>query len=224
MPEVKPEALPVLMGRVLAELPAIGKDSKAPPNMGNYAFRGIEAILAALKPKMAAHGVFCLPKVLERVETERKLATNKTMYVVDLHIEWMFYGPAGDSLTADAWGQGTDMGDKATQKAATSAFKTMLGQAFCIGDSEADSERHDVPESEGRRTAPATDLKGWPDALSRDREHSLLASRVSALDDESKEWCRKFKAEHGWPMSSEDFALFENAVCDMETALQGVPA
>src|SRR5687768_2930833 len=119
------------MGKVLAELPAIGKNSQAPANMGGYSFRGIEDILAALKPALAKHGVVCLPSVLERIESTRTIGQNRVMYVVDLHVEWRFLGPAGDSLPADAWGQGTDMGDKATQKAMTSAFKSMLMQTFC---------------------------------------------------------------------------------------------
>lgn len=141
------DALPVLMASVLGELPAIGKDDKAPSQMGGYAFRGIESITAALKPLLAKHGVFVVPTTTERIESSRQLKSGSYMWVIDVHVLWTFYGPAGDTIECSTWGQGTDMGDKATQKAYTSAFKSMLGQAFCIADSETDAERHQVPES-----------------------------------------------------------------------------
>lgn len=155
--------------KVLAELPAIGKNSVAPGNMGGYRFRGIEDITNALKPLLAKHGVFMVPTVVERQESGRTIGNGKTMWVVDLLVRFTFYSVDDpklfstskpgqsdehtswfqDHFTAEVWGQGTDMGDKATQKAMTSAFKSMLAVTFCISDSDSDAEAHDVPESSG---------------------------------------------------------------------------
>jgi hypothetical protein len=144
---------------VLSDLPAIGKDSTAPTAMGGYKFRGIEAITGELKPLLAKHGVIMVPTVTERVESERKTSGGKALYCVDLKVRFTFYGVDNDenknfemqtrttSFDAEVWGQGTDSGDKATQKAMTSAFKSMLAITFCISDSENDAERHDVPDS-----------------------------------------------------------------------------
>lgn len=192
--DTSPPSIHVLMGKVLAEMPAVGKNSQAPSNMGGYAFRGIEDVLSALKPTMAKLGVFCTPSTIERRDSERSVGQNKTMFVVDLHIVWTFYGPAGDSVTTDAWGCGTDMGDKAPQKAATSAFKTMLGQTFVIGDEATDSERHSVPETEAADTLTPDEKfenwcreQGWEDKAEHDewRESRLAALKREAEDNPS---------------------------------------
>lgn len=174
------ETIHQLMGQVLDELPPIGKDDTAPANMGGYNFRGIESITAHLKPLLGKVGVFVVPETLDRTDSTRTVGRDRTMFVVDVHVRFTFYGPAGDSLSASAWGQGTDMGDKATQKAYTSAFKSMLAVAFCIADSATDSERHDVPETQ---TEPLGVEDETP-AAEEDRE--WIKSRIAALPDGQK--------------------------------------
>jgi hypothetical protein len=173
---------------VIRELPAIGKDSEAPSNMGGYKFRGIEAITAALKPLLGRHGVMMVPKVLERIPSERTVGTNKTMWVVDLLIEFTFTGALGDELVATMWGQGTDMGDKATQKAVTSAFKSMLAVVFCIADAGTDAEEHDVPETSRSRTLDGESLenvRAWLTSVpetERDRVTAMVEEAWGPLE------------------------------------------
>lgn len=161
--------------RVLDLLPAIQKNGTAPGNMGGYKFRRVEDITAALKPLFASHGIVVMPNVVQRIESQRATAKGGVMFCVDLEIRFDFIGPKGDTLSANVWGQGTDSGDKATQKAVTSAFKTMLSVVFCISDSEMDAEAHDVPETARNVPEPAPkervdqmallvrslDLTGW---------------------------------------------------------------
>lgn len=175
------EPLPVLMAQVLGALPPIGKDDKAPANMGGYSFRGIESITSALKPLLAKHGVFCVPKTIDRIGSQRSVGQSKTMFVVDVLVEFTFYGPSGDSITCSTWGEGTDMGDKATQKAYTSSFKSMLAQVFCIADSATDSERHEVPDAEKVAYATEADTRALVEKIKarpaevRDRIKWLMA-------------------------------------------------
>jgi hypothetical protein len=58
------------------------------------------------------------------------------MYEVNLHVRYTFYGPQGDYVCADAWGEGTDSGDKATNKAMTMALKNVIAQTFAISTKE----------------------------------------------------------------------------------------
>lgn len=139
---------------VLSELPAIGKNRNAPANMGGYAFRSIEDITSALKPLLAKHGLTVIPTVLDRHDSERSTSGNKVMFVTDLHVQFSFVAADGSTLVASMWGQGTDMGDKATQKAVTAAFKSMLAVTFCISDASDDAEAHVVPETERPKAAP----------------------------------------------------------------------
>lgn len=138
----------VLMGEALAELPAIGKDSYNPQQ--KFAFRGIDDVLVALNPVLSHKGIFIMPTVLERTEGTRTTNSGGTMYVVNLKVQFDFYGPRGDHVSAVGQGEGTDMGDKATPKAMTGAFKYVLFQAFAIATkeaAEADSDHGSPPDT-----------------------------------------------------------------------------
>jgi hypothetical protein len=140
---------------VFAELPAIGKNSRAPQQMGGYPFRGIEDITAALRPLLAKHGLLYRPRTLERRDSEWTTGNGKVLHVVDVHVEFTFVDLTGGTVAGDAWGQGSDSGDKATQKAYTSALKTFLSQTFCISEAEYDAERHDVPDTRPKAASKA---------------------------------------------------------------------
>lgn len=125
---------------IIDELPAIGKSQYN--EQQKFHFRGHDDVLNALTPLLSKHGVTIVPHVLERVTDQRTTRQGAVMYEVNLHIEYTFYGAAGDSITGSAWGEGTDMGDKATMKAGTMAFKAMLNQAFAINTEE--GAKHDT--------------------------------------------------------------------------------
>lgn len=130
------------LSRVMAELPAIGKDDKAPVSMGGYAFRGIEAMTRVIQPLLAKHGVVIVPKAsIGTVEPapDQKPAWQDTY----LTIEWTIYGPDGSSITAQTVGVGRDHTDKGCTKASTQAFKYLLLQLFCVSDAVDDGDGHD---------------------------------------------------------------------------------
>lgn len=140
------------MVAILSDLPAIGKDQKNVQQ--NFMFRGHDDVLNALNPLLAKHGVFVVPTVLERTTSERTTASGKAMFEVSLLVQYTFYGLAGDSVTASSWGEGTDMGDKATSKAMTMAFKSVLNQAFAISNKEtADPDALTAEETRGATQA-----------------------------------------------------------------------
>src|SRR5262249_15506283 len=100
------------MVAVIGALPAIGKTQRN--QQQGFMFRGHDDVMNALNPLLAEHGVFIVPKVLARETATRSTDRGKTMYEVNLHVGFTFYGLLGDSFTASGWGEGTDMGDKAT--------------------------------------------------------------------------------------------------------------
>lgn len=151
------------MWAVLGELPPIGKDSRN--EQQNFMFRGHDDVMNALNPLLAKHGVMVVPDVLERVTSERTTGNGKTMYEVSLHVRYRFFGADGDSIEGSAWGEGTDMGDKATSKAMTMAFKSMLAQSFAVSSKEfadPDGETAEETRWRGREAAPAGP-KTWPE-------------------------------------------------------------
>ncbi len=142
------------MSAIQADLPPIGKDQKN--QQQGFMFRGHDDVMNALNPLLAKHGVFFLPDVLERVTSQRTTGKGSTMFEVSLLVEFTFYGAAGDSVKGSAWGEGTDMGDKATSKAMTMAFKYWLTQAFAISTTDAADPDKDTPaETVHRGTAAA---------------------------------------------------------------------
>lgn len=157
------------MASILDELPAIGKTQRN--TQQDFMFRGHDDVLNALTPLLAKHGVVIMPSVLDRTTAQRTTRQNSIMYEVNLHIEYTCFGAAGDSIAGSAWGEGTDMGDKATMKAGTMAFKAFLNQTFAINTEE--GAKHDadkttmeetVREAERPRILPP---RGWKEALER---------------------------------------------------------
>lgn len=173
-----------LMGRVLADLPAVGKDDFNKEQQ--FHFRGHDAVMNALNPVLGRYGVFVVPEVLERLYAQRTTRSGGIMHEVNLHVRFRFYGPAGDYVEASAWGEGTDMGDKATNKAMTNAFKYCLVQVFAISTKE-------VSDTDADRSSPDESV---PDVAACPRE-GCGAMIDGALT--SKEPMRQHHVEvHGW--------------------------
>lgn len=149
----QPYSIYVLMGMILADLPAIGKDNQAPAAIGGFHFRGIEDVKNRLNPLLSKYGVFYVPLAQEASETIRMTSTGKEQYAVRLLVRYRFYGPRGDYVDAAMYGEGSDTGDKATQKAATSAEKYLLFETFCINTE--DQHRDDVDRNQTEDTVPS---------------------------------------------------------------------
>ena len=133
---------------ILEELPAIGKSQRNPEQ--NFMYRGHDDVLNALNPLLAKHGVFVVPEVVNRVTSQRTTRSGTTMFEVNLGVAYKFYGLKGDYVEASVWGEGTDMGDKSTNKAMTMAFKNVLAQVFAISTQElSDADGQSPEESHG---------------------------------------------------------------------------
>jgi hypothetical protein len=160
------------MNAILAELPAIGKSERN--EQQQFMFRGHDQVLNALNPLLAKHGVYATPDVLERVTAQRQTRSGGVMYEVNLHVRYTFYASDGSSISASAWGEGTDSGDKSTNKAMTMAFKNVLNQVFAINTQETqnlDTDRSH-PEETVARQVPA----GEPGAAKPDNAVPVAAS------------------------------------------------
>lgn len=137
---------------IIGELPPIGKDQRN--EQQGFMFRGHDDVLNALNPLLAKHGVIVVPDVIDRAVSQRTTSRGSVMFEVNLHVRFTFYGAGGDSFSGSTWGEGTDMGDKATSKAMTMAFKSMLNQAFAISNKEtADPDAGIAEEASGKPAA-----------------------------------------------------------------------
>jgi hypothetical protein len=156
---------------VAADLPSIGKDARN--QQQNFNYRTHDAVLDALNPLLDKHGVIFVPDVTERVTGSRTTSKGSTMYEVNLHVTYRIYGHAGDFIEASAWGEGTDLGDKSTNKAMTMAFKNVLGQVFAIATGE--------PDPDGLTPENTTRVEG-PKVLSPPASWPKLEEMIGAYD------------------------------------------
>ena len=163
------------MVAILAELPAIGKTSE---NMQQkFMYRSHDDVLNALNPLLAKHGVYVVPEVLERVTAQRTTKSGSTMYEVNLHVRYCFIAAGGDWIAASAWGEGTDSGDKATNKAMTMAMKNVLAQSFAISTADTiDADGGTPEETTGEQQT----------AAKADRMRARIAALCVSLDEKTK--------------------------------------
>lgn len=203
---------------ILSELPSIGKNARN--TQQNFNFRSVDAVIDALNPLLARWGVYYLPNVVEHKEGLRETSRGTSLYVIHLHVEFTFYSETGESVMASAWGEGSDAGDKATNKAMTAAQKYALVQAFCIAtgetvDSDADSPEESRPartpaEKKAERRAAFGDKPlpdGWADFDSFDDAHVTFQAGMGEMTADNREKVKAALAEAGigWPMTKEQY-------------------
>lgn len=129
---------------VMEDLGPIAKDSKN--DKQNYKFRGIDAVMNALSPALTKHKIFVAPEVISVTREAKTSSNGSTLQYSILTVKYTFYAEDGSSVSATVVGEGMDSGDKASNKAMSTAFKYACFQVFCIPteemrDSEEDSHK-----------------------------------------------------------------------------------
>lgn len=154
-----------------------------------YAFRGIDDVYAALSPVLAKHNLCVIPRIIERIEVERKTAKGGLALFVTVHAEFDFVSAVdGSKHTAATFGEAMDTADKATNKAMSAAYKYAAFMTFAIpteGDNDADAVTHEVAPREPAKPAKSDDNEPVDDAIAQKLIALLQAngtSTVTALD------------------------------------------
>ena len=140
-----------LIGKAMAEVGAIGKDSVN--QQQGFKYHGIDAVYNTLYPIMAKYGLFITPEIIDHKREERtstKTYNNQTKTTTLLYsiitVRYTVYAPDGSSVCMTVIGEGMDSGDKATNKAMSIAMKYAMFQLFMIPTEavDPDSECHEV--------------------------------------------------------------------------------
>jgi hypothetical protein len=159
MTESLGHAPPAVYRAIAAVAGAIASKGIAKSNRNNqqgYNFRGIDDVYNALAPILSEAGLVVLPRVLNRLETERETKSGGALFNVVVEVEFDFVAAEdGSHHVVKTFGEAMDSADKATNKAMSAAYKYAAMQAFCIptsGDNDADATSHEVAP---RRQAPA---------------------------------------------------------------------
>lgn len=144
------------LAKVMAEVGAIGKKTKAPGL--NYAFRGIDAVVAEVQPLFAAHGIVMCSRVTKAERDTYETAKGSRMISVRLTVEHDFWcAEDGSKVTCVTIGEAMDTSDKASNKAMTAAEKYALTQTLKIPTYEAD---RDIEQA--NHQTPSTQNAGQP--------------------------------------------------------------
>lgn len=141
------------LSRVMADVQAVGKGDRNREQ--GYDFRGIDAVVNAVGPKLREHGVLVVPELIESAWRDVRTSRDKPARECTVKVRYTFYGPAGDSIVAVTPGESMDFGDKGAAKAMSVAFRIALLQALAIPTHEPD------PDSSSYERADASPSEAW---------------------------------------------------------------
>lgn len=203
------------IAKIMGELPAIGKDSKAPDVMGGFMFRGIEQLTGILQTRCAAEGIVFIPRVVHMQILDAP-STSRGGVQKDVVLQVEYEVSDGDDaiLVGPIVGIGRDGTDKGANKAMTQAFKYAILQLFMISDKADDGDAQSYEDTK----APEP-----PVAAALDAAHEALVARIKNLTPDQQAECRRFRAEVGeWPLPDDKFSELSDIVTVMEAG--GVPS
>jgi hypothetical protein len=200
------------LAAVRRDLKGIGKDHKADPKQGGYAYRGIEDITAAVGPLLGKHGVIFAPRVVDHSTKEIEVNT-KPWTDTFLSVEYSVYGPGGINdhiVVGPVQTIGRDNTDKGANKCMAQAYKQVLAQVFCIGDSKDDTdgqtaERDARRHNDGHDAAADASAKelGWSSAAELAKEHDDYKAWAKEASEDELSRAKAYKVAQGigWPMT-----------------------
>ena len=141
---------------VMAELPAVGKDSRNEQQGWN--FRGVDAVVNAISPALRKHGVGVVPKVLDISYRDTTTAGRdpRPTREVTVKVKYTFFAEDGSSVSAIVPGESLDQSDKGSAKAMSVAFRIALLQVFALPTSEPDPDASYHTRSGETNMTPAT--------------------------------------------------------------------
>lgn len=125
----------------------IGKTKTADTGQAKYKFRGVEDAMNEMSPIMVNHGITVAARYSELNIQERDKGGGKATRFVTLKGTFTFAAEDDSSVTAEAYGEAMDSGDKATIKAQSVAFRTALFQLFVVPTMSMDTELDDHDDS-----------------------------------------------------------------------------
>ena len=129
-----------LMAEAIQKIDAVGKTQK---NLQQgYAFRGIEAAMAAANKVMSEVGL-CLTVNYELLQNDIVPAGDKSFSKVCVRGNYEIFAPDGKSIKCSTIGLAYDYSDKAANKAMSFALKYFLFQTFLIPTEYIDEEEKD---------------------------------------------------------------------------------
>lgn len=178
--------------RVMDDVQAIAKTDY---NSGQkFNFRGIDAVMNAVGPALRTHGVVVVPRIKSVNYRDVQVGSNRTnMRECTLTVQYVVYGPNGDHFSGEAPGEALDVGDKATAKAMSVAYRSFLLQSLTIPTHEPD------PDESSYERAP----EPQPGTVLRTPGQVTIDSAIKAMDENTRLDFGVWWSEAGLPKLAE---------------------
>ena len=146
---------------VIADCGFVGKD-KVNKQQG-FKYRSVDDVFNALHPALAKNKVVIVPTVVERTCEEVGRTKNGTALLkVVCKVKYDIFAEDGSRITSIIYGEGMDMGDKATNKAMAIAYKYLCFQVFCIPTEEMSDPDAESLEGEIENQTPTNKNEAQP--------------------------------------------------------------
>jgi hypothetical protein len=175
---------------IMRNIPSIAKDKKN--TQQGYNFRGIDDMYNALNPHLAEHGVFATSEVLHTEREERTTKNGGTLLYSILTVKFTFYATDGTFVTSTMIGEAMDNGDKASNKAMSTAYKYALMQLFCIPTADVkdtEYETHEVAPKQAPKPTPVKTLEE-PDWFTENGELNENGIKAAQSIASGMEWAK----------------------------------
>ena len=149
-----------------------------------YQYRSIDDVLNRLAPLIAEHRLCILPRVIERIITDRPSPATPMRVNVMVRVAFDLVSVEDGSVhTVESFGEALDEGDKGTAKAMSAAYKAAMLQAFCIpvaGTEDADASASALATRPSVLTGEP--VEGW-DQWAKDVMGTLgICESIEAVD------------------------------------------
>lgn len=175
------QSIPKLMG----EIQAVGKEGQN--QQQGYKFRKVDDVYLELHLKLAANGVFTTTEVLESTREMRETRNGGVLTYSLMKIRFTFWADDGSSVECVMIGEGSDAGDKSSNKAMSVAHKYAFCQVFAIptaddkdpenGDPEFSKKKKSTPRAEAETKVDPADT---PEARKKKQEEAKAAALAKA--------------------------------------------
>lgn len=164
------------ISKIMTEIEAVAKNNKNAQQ--GYNFRGIDDVYNELHPLLAKHSVFTAPEVLTYERSERPTKSGGTMMYSVMQIKFTFYATDGSCFPVVMIGEGSDAGDKSSNKAMAIAHKYALVQTFAIPTKDDKDSESYSPEFSQQRMPSLMGKSQEPQHAPTRRPHDSLTSQA----------------------------------------------
>ena len=193
---------------IMKHVPSIGKDRKN--EQQGYKFRGIDDMYNALNPLLAEHGVFATSEVVNTDREERQTARGGVLLYTVLTVKFTFYAIDGSFVTSTMIGEAMDSGDKASNKAMSTAYKYALMQLFCIPTEEVKDTEYETHEVKPKPAPIPKTTKPMPDWFTDSGELNDLGKKAGEAISNGMKWAdieKKYAIDSFTRSSVDDYAV-----------------